>query len=300
MASEKTPKRLGRGLDALFKASADSTEEPSGVLREIPLRQIRNNPYQPRKNFNPEELKELRESLNTSGLLQPITVRRRKNPDEGFDLIAGERRLRAATELGWITISAIVKDSDNQHLLSLALIENLQRSDLNPIEEVEGYQQLITEFGHTQQTVATLVGKDRSTIANLLRILQLPQAVRQMVRDAILTVGQVRPLLALGAAEKIVALAKEAVAKELSAREIERRVREATPNNTKPRRGRPSKVDVKDPEIRNLEEQLRRFLQTDVSILAHGTGKGTIKIAFYSVDDLERILEVTGLTKKPQ
>ena len=169
MASEKTPRRLGRGLDALFNANPDPEQDTGGALKEISVREIRKNPFQPRKDFSPQALKELQDSLKSAGLLQPITVRRTREGREQYELIAGERRLRAATELGWPTISAVVKDMDDRDLLALALVENLQRTDLNPVEEAEGYTQLITEFGHTQQTVASMVGRDRSTVANMLR-----------------------------------------------------------------------------------------------------------------------------------
>src|SRR5215216_3767853 len=157
MAPEKSTRRLGRGLDALFNNPVPTPDLPvATALRDIPVAQIKGNPFQPRKTFQPEELKELQESLKGNGLLQPITVR--PSPKgEGYELIAGERRLRAATALGWETIPAVVKELSDQEILTLALVENLQRSDLNPIEEAEGYEQLIREFGHTQQSVATIV-----------------------------------------------------------------------------------------------------------------------------------------------
>src|SRR6266498_1687673 len=274
MASEKTPRRLGRGLDALFSTSTGGLENSGTALKEIPLRMIRKNPFQPRKDFSPEGLKDLQESLNTSGLLQPITVRRAPEGGEHYELVAGERRMRAATELGWTTISAIIKELDNRELLSLALVENLQRSDLNPVEEAEGYSRLIGEFGHTQQTVASMVGRDRSTVANMLRILQLPAVVRQMLRDALLTIGQARPLLGLQEESKIVDLAHETVTKGLSARDIEQRVREAGKNRAVQKRGRPQKVDTRSAELRSIEQQLRRHLQTDVLLAVAPSQKG--------------------------
>lgn len=305
MPPEKLPRRLGRGLDALFNASPAPTQaEPETALREIPIKDIRRNPFQPRKDFAPQQLKELRESLSTSGLLQPLTVRRSASGGESYELIAGERRLRAATDLGWTTISAVVKEIDDRELLALALIENLQRTDLNPIEEAEGYDRLIKEFGHTQQTIGSMVGRDRSTIANMLRILQLPASVRQMVRDGALTVGHVRPLLGLNEKTRIVELANEIVAKGLSARDIEQRVRESTdagptiPGQRK--RGRPKKVDSRSADVRNLEERLRRHLQTDVSISQTTPDKGFIKIAFHSAEDMERLTDIIGLTENPQ
>lgn len=307
MPPEKLPRRLGRGLDALFNASpAPTRAELETALREIPIKDIRRNPFQPRKDFAPQQLKELQESMSTSGLLQPVTVRRSASGAGGdsYELVAGERRLRAATDLGWTTISAVVKEIDDRELLALALIENLQRTDLNPIEEAEGYDRLIKEFGHTQQTIGSMVGRDRSTIANMLRILQLPASVRQMVRDGALTVGHVRPLLGLNDKTRIVELASEIVAKGLSARDIEQRVRESTSDSPSAagqrKRGRPPKVDSRPADVRNLEERLRRHLQTDVSITPTAPNKGFIKIAFYSAEDMERLTDIMGLTENPQ
>jgi ParB family transcriptional regulator, chromosome partitioning protein len=298
MPPEKPARRLGRGLDALFgtpvaPATVQGTDE-QGAFREIPIAQISSNPFQPRKNFKPAELRELQESLESSGLLQPITVR--PAPDgSGFELIAGERRLRAATNLGWQKIPAVIKDLTDQEILTLALIENLQRSDLNPIEEAEGYSQLIDQFGHNQQSVAAMVGKDRSTVANVLRILQLPLAVRKLLRDGQLSAGQARPLLALEDEIRITALAREIVSKGLSARDVERQVRSATPEKATRGPGRPKKSDNRSAEIKSLEQQLRKHFQTDVSIAVQSKAKGSVTIAFYSPDDFERILEIMGL-----
>ena len=304
MPPEKLPRRLGRGLDALFNSAPTAASPEQTALQDIPIKNIRRNPFQPRKDFDPQQLKELQESLSTSGLLQPVTVRRSAEGGESYELVAGERRLRAATDLGWTSISAVVKDLDDRELLALALIENLQRTDLNPIEEAEGYDRLIKEFGHTQQTVGTMVGRDRSTIANMLRILQLPVSVRQMVRDGALTVGQVRPLLGLSDETKIVELARETVKKGLSARDIEHRVRESTQSGTaetgKRKRGRPQKVDSRSADIRDIEERFRRRLQTDVSVVSGPLNKGFIKVSFYSAEDLERLTALMGLTDNPQ
>src|SRR6476620_6579810 len=299
MASEKTPRRLGRGLDALFNAAPAEVEDSGSALKDIPIRVIRKNPFQPRKDFSPDGLKELQESLSLSGLLQPITVRRAPGGGEEYELIAGERRLRAATELGWTTISAVVKELDDRELLGLALVENLQRSDLNPVEEAEGYNRLIGEFGHTQQTVASMVGRDRSTIANMLRILQLPIAVLQMLRDGVLSIGHARPLLGLTDQTKITELANEIVKRGFSAREVESRVRE-TASDKKPtaKRGRPAKPDARPSEVRALEERLRRLLQTDVGIATDANYNGAIRIAFYSLEDLERIAELLESSRR--
>jgi ParB family chromosome partitioning protein len=300
MPPEKSARRLGRGLDALFSAPAASTPSDEGsALRDITITQIVRNPFQPRKNFKPQDLKELQESLQTSGLLQPITVRPSPKTANRYELIAGERRLRAAASLGWEKIPAVVKDLSDQEILTLALIENLQRADLNPIEEAEGYSQLINQFGHTQQTVATMVGKDRSTVANVLRILQLPVGVRQLLTEGHLTPGQARPLLGLEDPARITALARDIVAKGLSAREVERQVRLTGSPQTKGTKGRPKKTDVRAPEIKNLEQSLRKHFQTDVEITVKKGNRGTVSIAFYSPDDLERVLEIMGITSNP-
>jgi ParB family transcriptional regulator, chromosome partitioning protein len=196
-----------------------------------------------------------------------------------------------------------VKELNDQEILTLALIENLQRADLNPIEEAQGYDQLIRDFGHTQQSVATLVGKDRSTVANGLRILQLPAGVRKFIEQGKLTAGQARPLLGLEDETRINEFAKSAVEKGWSAREVESQVREAvtTASNDKPtRRGRPPRADSKTPEVRSLEQRLRKYLQTDVSINLKTAAKGTLSIEFYSAEDLERITELVGLPDNPQ
>ena len=300
MAPEKSTRRLGRGLDALFNTQPAQESPPISALRDIPLTDIESNPFQPRKSFEKEELSELRESLKTSGLLQPITVRP-SSKGKGYELIAGERRLRAATELGWETIPAVVKELNDQEILTLALIENLQRSDLNPIEEAEGYNQLISDFGHTQQTVATLVGKNRSTVTNVLRILQLPPAVRAYIEQGKLTAGQARPLLGLEDEARITSFAKLAVEKGWSAREVEHRVREAgKPAGIKTRGGRPSAKENKSADVRNIEQLLRKHLQTDVTITMKSATRGTLNIEFYSPEDLERVTETMGLASNPQ
>lgn len=300
MAPEKPTRRLGRGLDALFNApgTSSTTEREESPLKDIPVDQIKSNPFQPRKNFKPEELKELQESLQSSGLLQPVTVRPAAG-GKGYELIAGERRLRAAAGLGWKTIPAVVKDLTDQEVLTLALVENLQRSDLNPIEEAEGYDQLIRDFGYTQQSVATMVGKDRSTVANVIRILQLPPRVRELIENGQLTAGQARPLLALEDAARIATFARTAVDKGWSAREIERRVREAGGPRPQGKPGRPQKTDNRPAEVRSVEQRLRKHLQTDVTISLKDQNRGSLIIEFYSPDDFDRIVDLLGLTNNP-
>jgi len=291
VATEKTPRRLGRGLEALLGSATGLASSDDGALRSIPIGQISRNPFQPRHEFNVEELAELQESLKASGLLQPITVRRRPGKD-GFELIAGERRLRAATKLGWKEIPAIIKEIDDRTLLTLALVENLQRSDLNPIEEAEGYDHLLQEFGLTQQQVADTVGKDRTTVANVLRLLQLPDSVRKLLQEGHLTMGHAKVLLGLEDQEKIAGLAREIVKDGLTVREIERRLREVAPPKSGTKAGRPRSSDRQSPELKRMEDRLRRFLQTDAAIKVGSRNRGTLTIHFYSSDDLERLLEL--------
>ncbi len=311
MSAEKG-RRLGRGLEALIarapvrsdsqapddrQGARSAVATPESPLRNIPLSQIRPNPLQPRKEFKAEELADLEASLRVSGLLQPVTVRTGPN-GSGFELIAGERRFRAAQRLGWAEIPAIVKEVDDRLLLSLAMVENLQRADLNPIEEAEGYEQLIREFSLTQQEVADIVGKDRSTVANTLRLLSLPASVRRLVWDGQLTIGHARALLGIGDEQRIADLAREVVAQGLSVREVERRVRELVPGagkkpiataaGTLP--GAPGSGDTRSAEVRRLEDRLRKHLGTDLKIVQSGKERGELRIPFYSADDFERLL----------
>lgn len=261
--------------------------------RLIPLQKIRPNPFQPRKEFREEDLLQLESSLKATGLLQPITVRA---VGDHYELVAGERRLRAASRLGWTEIPAIVKDYDDRALLTLALVENLQRADLNPVEEAEGYQRLVAEFTLTQQEVAEVVGKDRSTVANSLRLLNLPAPVRRMLQDGQLSVGHARALLALPNERVIVDLAREVVAKNLSVRDVERRVKQgATPARQPNAAGTTNGGTTRGAEIRRLTDRLRRRLQTDVSVDVDDKDRGYLRIAFYSADDLNRLIElITG------
>ncbi|HKS07603.1 MAG TPA: ParB/RepB/Spo0J family partition protein [Gemmatimonadaceae bacterium] len=284
--------RLGRGLLALLdaKGAAEPTvRAPGAGLTSLSIGQIRPNPFQPRKEFRPEDLADLETSLRTSGLLQPISVRPAPG-GTGYELIAGERRLRAAQRIGWTEIPAVVREVDDRTLLSLALVENLQRTDLNPIEEAEGYQRLVTDFALTQQEVADAVGKDRSTVANFLRLLALPASVRRLVWDGTISVGHARALLALGDEAQMAALAKEIVTEGLSVRDVERRARERAPSRSRTSVTRRS--DNKSPEARRIEDQLRKRLQTDARVVASGGGRGELRLPFYSADDLERLLDL--------
>jgi ParB family chromosome partitioning protein len=302
MAAEKA-RRLGRGLDALISSGATGSRneirfpgtvsaEPDG-FRRVAVSQIVANPLQPRKAFDEAELAELRASIAANGLLQPLLVRPRGTH---FELVAGERRLRAIQGLGWQEVPVQVRELDDQEVLTLALIENLQRSDLDPIEEAEGYQDLISRFSLTQQQVADAVGRDRSTIANTLRLLALPETVRGMVRSGELSLGHARTLLGLTTPADMESLARAVVAEGLTVREVERRVREAGAKTTRrQRKGRSDDVPppaMRPPELRLMEEQLRKRFQTDVAVSASSNGRGEVRLSFYSPDDLERLLDI--------
>lgn len=297
------PRRLGRGLEALMGSNATAPHHapgplapavPESPLRDVPVALISPNPFQPRRSFKPEELTELENSIRASGLLQPVTVRAALSGR--FELVSGERRLRAVTRLGWATIPAIVKPFDDRDMLVLALVENLQRSDLNPLDEALGFQRLVDEFGHTQQQVADAVGKDRSTIANLLRVLTLPEGIQRMVRDEQLTVGHARALLAMPNERAMLDAARQAVDLHLSVREVERMSQQQRPAPSAPASRAPAPAaaprTAEAAEVRRLTELLRRKLQTDVTINLQPDARGSLAIAFYSVDDLHRVIEL--------
>jgi ParB family chromosome partitioning protein len=297
------PRRLGRGLEALLgsanpQVATDHPPVPADPTpwRRIPITSIRPNPYQPRRDFNAHELTDLESSIRTSGLLQPISVR--PAGSNTFELIAGERRLRAATNIGWTEIPALIRELDDREMLTLALVENLQRADLNPIEAAEGYHRLIQEFALSQQQVADVVGKDRSTVANTLRLLSLPAAVRQMVQTARLTEGHGRALLAAPNESALLELARLAVAKQWTVRDTEREVRHHAASHTR----KATQVTAPSPktaEIRHITDALRRRLQTDVELHVGPKDRGDIRIAFYSAEDLERLLDlIIGPTRE--
>lgn len=291
------PRRLGRGLEALIpgahspaSAATAATPAPPSEYQKLPLARIRPNPYQPRREFDETELAELQASLKVSGLLQPITVRPAAN---GYELVSGERRLRAATRLGWSEIPAIVRDMDDRTLLTLALVENLQRADLNAVEEARGFRRLSDEFGLTHAQIADAVGKDRTSVTSLLRILQLPATVLVLVEQGQLSAGHARTLVSLEDERRALQLANEAVARQLSVRELERRVREIQqPASPKLAPAPATKGAPGSPVLRRLEDELRKRLQTDVRIKLTGSERGALEIAFYSADDLERVLDV--------
>ena len=280
-------RRLGRGLEALLGPTREEAER-EGSLVELPIHDIKANPFQPRKTVDPAALEELVSSIKQAGLLQPVVVRRAP-VNGGYELIAGERRLRACQQLGWERIPAVQRDADDRTLLTLALIENLQRDDLSPVDEARGYERLIAEFKLAQQDVADAVGRDRSTVANALRLLKLPELVLQMLHEGHLSVGHARALLPLEDPRVVTNLAREAVAQGLSVREVEDRVRGGRAPERRPRMKRGLGAA---PEVRRVEDALRRRLGTDVRVSLRAKGKGQIHVSFYSNDDLARLLEL--------
>jgi ParB family transcriptional regulator, chromosome partitioning protein len=284
-------RRLGRGLEALLGPTREEAER-EGSLVELPIKDIKPNPFQPRQTVDPAALEELVSSIKQAGLLQPVVVRRTNGGGGGgggYELIAGERRLRACQQLGWERIPAVQRDADDRTLLTLALIENLQRDDLSPVDEARGYERLIAEFKLAQQDVADAVGRDRSTVANALRLLKLPEVVLQMLHEGHLSVGHARALLALEDPRIVTTLAREAVAQGLSVREVEDRVRGGRAPERRPRMKRGMGAA---PEVRRVEDALRRRLGTDVRVTLRAKGKGQIHLSFYSNEDLARLLEV--------
>jgi ParB family chromosome partitioning protein len=247
---------------------------------------VRPNPYQPRHAIDETALAELAESLRSAGLLQPIVVR--PVSEASYELIAGERRWRAAQRIGWGEIPAVIREVDDRTLLTLALVENLQRDALSPVDEALGYQRLIEEFAFSQADVAEQVGRDRSTVANALRLLKLPKSVQEMLHAGTLTTGHARALLALKDHRAIEPLAREIVARQLSVRDVEARTRTTQVAGVPGARTR----KPPSPEVRRVEDALRKRLRTDVRVATRGKDSGKLTVNFYSQDDLSRILEL--------
>ena len=283
--SDRTPKRaLGRGLSALIPQASVPVQgdlpASAGIVR-IPVERMLRDPAQPRKTFDEAKLRELAESIRTQGVIQPVLVRR-----DGADyrLIAGERRWRAAQLAGLHEVPAVVRDVTAAEAFELALVENLQRTDLNPLEEAEGYRRLIQEFGLTQDQVGERVGRDRTSVANSLRLLQLPDGVKALLASGALGMGHARALLGMGSGPELVTAAERIVREQLSVRETERLVR-----TTRVSSSAPSRKPASTTAARAVVEDLQRRLGTKVRLQDRG-GKGTLEIDFFSYEDLERIL----------
>ncbi|MDZ4339202.1 MAG: ParB/RepB/Spo0J family partition protein [candidate division NC10 bacterium] len=267
---------LGRGLEALLPVGR---EEP-GIL-EIPLAKIRPSPFQPRKRFDDAKLDELAASIRTRGVLSPVIVR--QTPD-GYELVAGERRVRAAERAGLDRVPAVVREMSNAEMLEVALIENLQREDLNPVEEAEVYRRLVEEFNLTQEEIASRVGKDRASVANTLRLLKLPPRIREDLIEGRLSAGHGRALLALEGRDLLLKAREAILRRSLSVRATEllvKRLKAAPADRARRRQGG---------ALAAAEEQLRRALATKVRIVRQGR-RGRIEVEFYSEEDLERLIE---------
>jgi len=277
---------LGRGLDALIEKTEPKPDEP---VRTLPVDSLHPNRFQPRTYFDEAAIEDLVASVRAQGIIQPLVV----TPEgEGYAIIAGERRWRAAQRAGLTAVPVVVRQvADDRELLELALVENLQRSDLNPIEEAEAYAALQEKFGLSQEEVATRVGKARTTVTNALRLLRLPDEVLDLLREGRLTAGQARPLLAIQDPEEQIRLADRAVRDGLSARDLERLAAEPQPQeNRKPKKpDRPVEVHTAA-----AEERLTRRLQTRVEIKRQGPGgqRGQLRIHFHSEEELMRLFDV--------
>lgn len=292
-AADKQKRALGRGLSALIPQAAPvaavphkGAAEPSprnGVLK-LSIESIRRDSAQPRRYFDETKLAELTESIKAQGVLQPVLVRK---DGDGYKIIAGERRWRAAQAAGLKEVPALVREVTEAQAFELALVENLQRADLNPIEEAEGYQRLQDEFKLTQEQISQRVGKERSTVANALRLLGLPKDVKELVADGALSMGHARALLGVPRLPELQALAAKVAEQKLSVRDTEKLVQQRRTH--KKEAGRPPKQSA---QAKALVEELQRRLGTKVRLTERSPGKGTLEVDFFSYDDLDRLLKL--------
>ncbi len=276
-------KALGKGLQALLpekKTLVWKVEQDGETVSKVPLEHILPNPYQPRTIFLEEEIQDLIQSIRVNGVLQPIILRRKG--DGMYELIAGERRLRAAKMAGLTTIPALVRNSSDEKSLALALVENIQRQNLNPMEEARAYSRLMTEFGQTQEIVAESVGKDRSSIANSVRLLDLPKEVQRWIESRHIQLGHAKVLAGLSPSTLQIQLAQRVVSERLSVRQLEQIIANLKRTRNRKQEGRHSQA------FANLEEQFRKHLGTKVQVKP-GTKGGQVVIHYYSEEELERV-----------
>lgn len=286
---EKKRKALGKGLGALLPSS-ESSGAIGGKKTYIlcPIENIRPNEYQPRKVFDHDKLEELINSVKEKGVIQPLIVR--KSGDRDYELIAGERRWRAAQKAGLKEVPVVIKDVSDRESLEIAIIENIQRADLNPIEEAEGYKRLIDEFSYTQEELAKQVGKERTTVSNHLRVLKLPAEVKRDISAGTISLGHAKALLSITSEQDLIALGRQIIKKGLSVRETEALSRNIAKSGGITKKEEPEK----DPNINNLEDRLTSFFGTKTKI--HKKGKrGKIEVEFYSLSELDRLIELLGL-----
>lgn len=288
--AQKKSAGLGKGLEAIFGSDVEkylddiqtnSVEAPGRREIEIPVSEIRPNPYQPRKEFDRKALEELADSIRTHGIFTPLLVRKGVS---GYDLIAGERRLRAAKMAGLETVPAIAVDFTEEQMMEISILENVQRENLNPIEEAAAYDSLIRKLGYTQEKLAERVGKSREYCANIMRLLKLPVEVQTMVVDRKLTMSHVRPLLGLKNDDQIYDAAQDVLKKKMSVREVEQYVKDLNGEKKKEK-----VIREKDPMITDLENRMKEKLGTGVEVK-----KNRIEISYVDTDDLNRILEIIG------
>ncbi|GAB6257660.1 ParB/RepB/Spo0J family partition protein [Peribacillus sp. NPDC101481] len=276
-------KGLGKGLNALFNSGEISKDE---IVREIKVRELRPNPYQPRKSFRLEAIEELKQSIMEHGILQPIIAR---ESIKGYEIVAGERRYRAAKEAGLKTVPVVVRKLSEQQMMELAILENLQREDLNPIEEAVAYQTLLEKLEFTQEQLANRLGKSRPHIANHVRLLSLPEGIRRYISDGEISMGHGRALLGLKKKELLKPVVDKILKEGMNVRQLEQYIHQL--NDTVSRETKTKKQEKKDIFIKQRETSLRERLGTSVTI-KQSKKKGKIEIEFFSKEDLERILNL--------
>ncbi|PRX42130.1 ParB family chromosome partitioning protein [Planifilum fimeticola] len=275
-------KRLGKGLGALLP-SVDVTEDD--VVNEVDISELRANPYQPRKQFDPDSLEELAESIKEHGIIQPLVVRKSIH---GYEIVAGERRFRAGKKAGLTKVPVVIRDFTDEQMMEIALIENLQREDLNPMEIANAYKKLMDHFSMTQEELAARVGKSRPHVANFLRLLQLPSAIQEDVSRGTLSMGHARALLGVKEPDVQMKLAEKVKREGASVRQLEEWIQQINQNGIKKK---PKKVEKVEPQIKRYEEMLQETFNTPVRI-RHGKRKGKIEIEYFSQSELERLVEL--------
>jgi ParB family transcriptional regulator, chromosome partitioning protein len=285
MTAESRRKALGKGLEELFPGIGD--EVGPAVSGGIEIGLIDPNPYQPRREWSSGDIQSLAASILAQGILQPLVLRRK---GRRFQLIAGERRLRAAKEAGLQTVPAVVREADDEQMLALALMENIQRTDLGPMEKAEAFSRLSREFGLTQEEMGRQVGMSRSAVANFQRLLDLPASVQELIRKGVLQMGHGRALLGLTDRGMMERLASVAGRREYSVRTLEERVRRLSADSRRTKK--PWKQAEGSPEDRKLVEDLQRLLKTRVRLKVSGGSTGCIEISYHSLLELERLLEL--------
>jgi ParB family transcriptional regulator, chromosome partitioning protein len=276
-------KVLGRGLEALIPTENPSSRERVQMLK---TEQVHASRFQPRLNFSQSKIEELAQSIKEKGVIQPVLVRAVEN--DQYELIAGERRLRAVKHLGIAEIPAIIRRVPDADLLEISIVENIQREELNALDEAKAYRRLAQEFGYTQDHIANRVGKDKTSVSNLLRILNLPEKIQQYLSENLITLGHAKALLSLGDTKSQIVFCESIIKKGLSVRQME----QISSRHSKTHRPRPR---VQDADVKNLEEKLQNHLGTKVRI-HHGKKRGKVEIDYYSLEDLDRLLKLLGVS----